>query len=143
MATIQSIYLGELRTQATHLESGTLIYTDAPKDNQGLGSCFSPTDLLATSLGACMLSIMAIAAKTHGFENKLIDTKIDITKIMSADPRRVGEVKVVFSFREGITFTDKEKAIIVNSTKTCAVALSLHPETIKSVIFNFEAQPEQ
>ena len=89
MATIQSIYLGELRTQATHLESGTIIYTDAPKDNQGLGSCFSPTDLLATSLGACMLTIMAIAAKTHGFENKLIDTKIDITKIMSADPRRL------------------------------------------------------
>jgi uncharacterized OsmC-like protein len=137
MATIQSIYLGELRTQATHLESGTLIYTDAPKDNQGLGSCFSPTDLLATSLGACMLTIMAIAAKTHGFEHKLIDAKIDITKIMSADPRRVGEVKVVFSFREGVTFTDKEKAIIINSTKTCPVALSLHPETIKSVSFNF------
>jgi uncharacterized OsmC-like protein len=56
---------------------------------------------------------------------------------MSADPRRVGEVKVVFSFREGVTFTDKEKAIIINSTKTCPVALSLHPETIKSVIFNF------
>ena len=137
MATIQTVYLGELRTQATHLDSQTVIYTDAPKDNQGLGSCFSPTDLLATSLGSCMFTIMAIAGKKHGFEQKLIDSKLDITKIMSSDPRRVGEVKVEFYFPKNVEFTDKEKAIIANATKTCPVALSLHPETVKTVVFNY------
>lgn len=137
MATIQTVYLGELRTQATHLDSQTVIYTDAPKDNQGLGSCFSPTDLLATSLGSCMFTIMAIAGKTHGFEQKLVDAKLDITKIMSSDPRRVGELKVEFYFPKNVEFTDKEKAIITNATKTCPVALSLHPETVKTVVFNY------
>ena len=115
MATIQSIYLGELRTQATHLESGTIIYTDAPKDNQGLGSCFSPTDLLATSLGACMLTIMAIAAKTHGFENKLIDTKIDINdkKIILANlPKDIFDEVVNILRERNSSFSEERKQIL-------------------------------
>ncbi len=92
MATIEATYLGGLRTEATHLQSGTKIITDAPVDNNGKGETFSPTDLLAASLGSCMLTIMGIAANTHGID--IDGTKTSITKIMAASPRRVAEVVV-------------------------------------------------
>ncbi|HAL65647.1 MAG TPA: osmotically inducible protein OsmC, partial [Bacteroidales bacterium] len=87
MITIETIYLGELRTKATHLQSGNSIITDAPLDNQGKGEAFSPTDLLAAALASCMLTIMGIAARTHGFN--IDGTKAEITKIMESNPRRV------------------------------------------------------
>ena len=96
MATVETIYLGGLRTEATHVQSGTKILTDAPTDNHGKGEAFSPTDLVATALGSCMMTIMGIAAQTHGID--IDGTKLHITKIMSASPRRIGEIVVEVHF---------------------------------------------
>jgi putative redox protein len=136
--TAQIIYKGTLRTEAVHLQSGTIIETDAPKDNQGLGEKFSPTDLVATALGSCMLSIMGIAAKTHHIT--LEGTKVDITKIMIADPlRRIAEITVDFHFPVGIVYSEKEKMILEKAALTCPVYVSLHEQVIKTVHFNWPA----
>ncbi len=133
--TIKTVYKGGLRTEATHLDSNITILTDAPKDNQGNGEAFSPTDLLAASLGSCMLTIMGIAARTHGIN--IDGTKTEITKIMSADPRRVAEVVVVFNFPEEIEYSAKERKILEAAAHSCPVSKSLHPELIQNVTFNF------
>jgi putative redox protein len=135
--TARIIYKGDLRTEATHLQSNTMIETDAPKDNQGKGERYSPTDLVATALGSCMLSIMGIAARTHEIE--LIDTQVDIEKIMIADPqRRIGEIKVDFHFPNGIVYSEKEKTILEKAAMTCPVFLSLGENVIKTVKFHWE-----
>ncbi|MDP4250676.1 MAG: OsmC family protein, partial [Bacteroidota bacterium] len=82
------IYEGELRTVARHLASGSTIETDAPLDNRGKGEKFSPTDLVATALGSCMLTIMGMKARDMQVDLK--DTRIEIQKLMKADPRRIG-----------------------------------------------------
>ncbi|MBK7587878.1 MAG: OsmC family protein [Bacteroidetes bacterium] len=134
--TAQIIYLGDLRTQATHLQSQTIIDTDAPKDNQGKGERFSPTDLVATALGSCMLSIMGIAANTHSMD--IVETSVDIEKIMVADPlRRIGEIKVDIHFPSTKTYTDKEKKILERAALTCPVYLSLNENVQKTVTFNW------
>lgn len=132
--TIETIYTGELRTQATHLASQNTIITDAPIDNNGKGEAFSPTDLLAASLGSCMLTIMGIAANTHGFS--IDGTKISITKIMAANPRRVGEIIVDFAFPNN-NYNDKEKMLIEKAAASCPVALSLHPDLKQTVQFKW------
>jgi putative redox protein len=134
MTTIETKYLGSLRTEAKHIRSGNTLITDAPVDNKGKGEAFSPTDLLATSLGSCMMTIMGIAAQTHGFD--LDGTEIKITKIMADNPRRVGEVLVEFTFPQN-NYSEKEKAIIENAARTCPVAKSLHPDLKQSIIFNY------
>ena len=134
MITVETKYLGNLRTEARHMRSGNTLITDAPVDNKGKGEAFSPTDLLATSLGSCMLTIMGIAAQTHGFD--LDGTEIKITKIMADNPRRVGEVIVEFDFPEN-NYSEKEKAIIENAARTCPVAKSLHPDLKQSLTFNY------
>jgi uncharacterized OsmC-like protein len=134
METIKTIYLGDLRTSATHLKSGNTIITDAPLDNKGRGEAFSPTDLLAASLGSCMMTIIGIAAQTHNFNVE--GTIMRITKIMAENPRHISEVIVEFDFPE-ISYSDKEKAIIWNAAKTCPVHLSLHPDLIKTIRMNF------
>ncbi|MBE0639290.1 MAG: OsmC family protein [Bacteroidales bacterium] len=134
MTTSTIEYLGELRTRITHTRSGQQFITDAPPDNQGKGEAISPTDLLATSLGACAVTIIGIAANTHGF---CIDgTKINITKIMAANPRRVSEVIVEFYFPKN-DYTEKQKTIIRQSALTCPVFQSLHPDLKKNLEFHF------
>jgi len=134
--TAEISYAGDLRTVATHTQSGTVIETDAPKDNQGRGEKFSPTDLVASALGSCMLTIMGIAARTHDID--LIDTKLEIEKIMVADPlRRIGEIKIIFHFPMGKNYSDKEKTILERSALTCPVYLSLHTDVQKTVVFNW------
>jgi putative redox protein len=133
--TSQIIYKGNLRTQATHLQSGNTLITDAPTDNHGMGEAFSPTDLLATSLGSCMLTIMGIKAADAGVP--LEGTTVEITKIMAANPRRVGEIHVVFNFPEGLTVDAKTQQILENAAHTCPVAKSLHPDLVTNVIFNW------
>ncbi|TAE71013.1 MAG: OsmC family peroxiredoxin [Bacteroidetes bacterium] len=133
--TSQIIYKGNLRTQATHLQSGNTLITDAPTDNHGMGEAFSPTDLLATSLGSCMLTIMGIKAADAGIT--LEGTTVEITKIMAANPRRVGEIHVVFNFPEGLTVDAKTQQILENAAHTCPVAKSLHPDLVTNVIFNW------
>lgn len=132
--TTQTIYLGELRTRAKHVRSGQEIITDAPPDNKGKGEAFSPTDLLATSLGSCMITIMGIAAREHGFD--MDGTTARIWKIMESNPRRVGEVKIELTFPPN-NYSDKEKKIIERSAFTCPVYLSLHPDLKKTITFNF------
>jgi putative redox protein len=133
--TSQITYEGNLRTVATHLQSGTVIETDAPTDNQGKGERFSPTDLVATALGNCMLTIMGIKARDMNVN--LEGTKIDIKKVMVTDPRRIGEIKVTFNFPEGLKADDKQKAILERAALTCPVIESLHPELKKTVEFNW------
>jgi len=134
MATIETVYQGTLRTQATHLQSGTQILTDAPVDNQGKGEAFSPTDLLAAALGSCMLTIMGIAAKAHHIN--IENTTCTITKIMAAQPpRRVGEIVVDLKFPE--TYTGKEQKTLEKAALTCPVYLSLHPDIKKTVSFGW------
>lgn len=133
MATIETIYVGGLRTEATHVQSGTRIITDAPTDNQGKGEAFSPTDLLTASLGSCMLTIMGIVGRTHGIN--IDDTKCSITKIMAADPRRVAEIKIVFKFAQ--VYTDKEKKILEHAALTCPVIYSLNEDLKKTVDFEW------
>ena len=134
MPTIETKYQGELRTHATHVRSGNTLITDAPIDNQGKGEAFSPTDLLATSLGSCAMTIIGIAARSHGFN--VDGTVIRITKIMADNPRRVGEVIVEFDFPKN-NYSAKEKAIIENAARTCPVAKSLSPDLKQSILFNY------
>lgn len=133
METSRIKYLGDLRTEATHVRSGEKIVTDAPTDNQGRGEFFSPTDLLATALGSCMLTIMGIAARTHGFDIDGADVKV--TKVMGVNPRRVVEVVVELTFPKA--YTPKERRIIELCAKECPVANSLHPDLKQTVVFHY------
>jgi putative redox protein len=133
MATIESIYLGDLRTEATHVQSGTKIITDAPTDNQGKGEAFSPTDLLIEALTSCMLTIMGIAARTHGIN--IDNTRASVTKIMEANPRRIGEILIAFKFPG--EYSDKEKKILEQACFACPVSISLHPDLKKTVDFGW------
>jgi putative redox protein len=133
--TSRIVYNGELRTTATHLQSNTPIETDAPVDNQGKGERFSPTDLLATSLGSCMMSIMGIKARDMNID--LTGVTLDIQKHMKADPRRVGGVDVTFHFPSTLALDEKQKTILQNAALTCPVAKSIHPDIEQKVVFNW------
>jgi len=134
MKTSKIVYQGNLRTEATHLQSGKTIITDAPLDNNGKGEAFSPTDLLATSLGCCMLTIMGIIASRHNIN--IDGTAIEITKIMKADPRRVGEIIVEFTMPKN-NYSEKDKTLLEHAAHTCPVAKSLSSELVQTVIFNY------
>lgn len=134
MVTIETVYVGLLRTKALHVLSGMEIITDAPPDNQGKGEAFSPTDLLAASLGSCMLTIMGIAARDHNFD--MDGTTVAITKVMGTNPRRVIEIRVDLKFPHP-DYTDQQKRIIEYSAHNCPVAKSLHSDILQKVTFNF------
>ncbi|MBN8836358.1 MAG: OsmC family protein [Sphingobacteriia bacterium] len=130
------VYTGDLRTELTHLQSGTVIETDAPTDNHGKGERFSPTDLLATSYGACVITTMAIrAADMHlNFDG----TKINITKIMSSDaPRRVAGIKAELIFTENFHATEEQKIQLERIARNCPVEKSLHPDIKLDVDFKW------
>jgi putative redox protein len=127
-------YLGELRTEAQHLKSGKIILTDAPPDNNGKGEAFSPTDLLATSLGSCMLTVMGIVAARH--ELDIAGTQVDISKIMEVNPRRVVGIIVEMTFPKN-GFSDKDKQLLEQTALTCPVAKSLHPDLVQTVTFHW------
>ena len=134
MATIETYYEGSLRTIAKHVASDAIIVTDAPVDNHGKGAAFSPTDLLSASLGSCMLTVMGIACQTHGIH--IDGTKMNITKIMASNPRRVCEIQIDFSFPH-LTFDDHQKLILERAARTCPVALSLHPDIKQTIRFDW------
>lgn len=133
--TSNIIYKGQLRTEATHLQSNTTIETDAPLDNQGKAERFSPTDLVATALGSCMMTIMGI--KARDMEIDLEGVKMDIQKHMKSDPRRIGGVDVNFHFPTHLQLDEKQKAILKNAALTCPVAKSLHTDIEQHVVFNW------
>ena len=115
-------YLGELRTEATHLYSGTKIITDAPLDNQGKAEAFSPTDLCATSLACCALTIMGISARNH--EIDMNGTMAEVTKVMASDPRRIAKVIIRFVMPKK-DYNDTQKLILEKAARTCPVSFSL------------------
>jgi len=123
--TSEIIYNGELRTTATHLQSGKSIISDAPCDNQGKGEAFSPTDLMATALGSCMMTIMGIKASDKGIE--LVGAKCTVNKIMASEPRRIGKVEVTFYMPQN-HFSEAEKSLLVEAAKGCPVCRSLSGE---------------
>jgi len=135
MQTASIIYTGQLRTTATHLQSGTVIETDAPVDNRGKGERFSPTDLVATALGSCMLSIMGIKAMDNNWA--IEGTKVSVQKIMGTDPRRITGVTIVFDFPAGHNLGEKERTILERAAHTCPVAQSVHPDLVQDVTFNW------
>lgn len=134
MSTITTIYKGELRTRAVHNLSGTELTTDAPIDNNGKGEFFSPTDLVATALGSCMLTIMGIAARNHNFN--IDGTTVKTTKIMGSNPRRIIEIVLEFEFPNPTQYSEKDKKFIEVSTRECPVAKSIHPDIKQTVILN-------
>ncbi|MDR1199648.1 MAG: OsmC family protein [Prevotellaceae bacterium] len=134
METVRTVYLGGLRTKATHVQSNNTIHTDAPLDNHGKGEAFSPTDLFAASFGSCMLTIMGISANAHGFSIDGATAKIN--KIMGSNPRRIVEIVVELTFPQN-SYSAKEKKIIELCAKECPVANSLHPDLKQTVIFNY------
>ena len=130
MKTVEAKYLGDLRTEATHVKSGTKLITDAPPDNQGKGEFFSPTDLVATSLGSCMITIMGIAARNQGFSIEGATWKT--TKVMADNPRRISEIIIELTFPPH-NYTDQQKRVLEHISKNCPVALSLHPDLKQTV----------
>ena len=125
MVRIEIAYQGQLRCQATHTPSGTALLTDAPVDNHGKGESFSPTDLVATALGTCMVTIMGIAAEKHSLD--LTGTTVTVLKEMTAEPpRRIGRLTVQITLNQ--TYEPDQVALLNAAALACPVHRSLHPE---------------
>ncbi|TPV32903.1 OsmC family protein [Paucihalobacter ruber] len=127
------VYLGNLRTENTHLNSGNTYITDAPTDNNGKGEAFSPTDTVATGLANCMMTVMGI--KAEQLKVNMDGTKANVTKIMSPDPRRISKIIIEFNFPQGID--QKARRILEHTARTCPVHYSLHPDIERDINFNF------
>jgi uncharacterized OsmC-like protein len=131
--TSKVIYKSGLRTEATHLKSGSVIITDAPIDNQGKGEAFSPTDLIATSLASCMLTIMGIKAKEMNL--KIEGTLAEIEKIMTSQPRRIAEINILI--KVPILVDKKTREIIERVAMTCPVNMSLSRDMKREIKFQW------
>lgn len=137
MSLMKVEYQGGLHTEALHVDSKTLLETDAPKDNQGLGEKFSPTDLLATSLASCKLTIMAMKARTLGFEEKMKGITVQVQKVMTkSPPRKVEEVVLTFDWK-GLDqqVSPEELAQLKAAALSCPVALSLSDSVKRTLIW--------
>ena len=135
------IYEGELRTVAQHNASGTHIETDAPVDNQGRGERFSPTDLVATALGSCMMTIMGIKARDLNLNLK--GTRIEIQKTMKSDPRRISGISLTFHLPAGLRLSEKNRTILQLAAETCPVIKSIHPDIDVQADFNWQTVVEK
>jgi putative redox protein len=135
--TSSVIYEGDLRTVALHLASGTQIETDAPFDNQGKGERFSPTDLVATALGSCMLTIMGMKARDLKLDLK--GTRIEIQKTMKSDPRRVSGISLTFHLPVTLLLTEQQKKSLQIAGDTCPVRYSIHPDIDVRINYNWPA----
>lgn len=131
--TSSVIYLGDLRTEATHMASKNTFITDAPLDNQGKGEAFSPTDTVATALASCLLTLMGIKAQDLGIDLK--GTSAAVTKVMASNPRRIAEIHVEVSFSK--SFDPKTQTLLERAALTCPVAYSLHPDLNQNISFNW------
>ena len=133
MTTSTSKYSGELRTHSVHTQSGETYITDAPTDNEGKGEAFSPTDIVATSLANCMMTIMGIVSKRKGLIIEGTEAKID--KFMGTDPRRITEIKIDFYFP--VNFSEDEKKLLEKSALNCPVAKSLSSDLKQNIEFHY------
>jgi uncharacterized OsmC-like protein len=132
--TSKVTYLGELRTSSIHLQSGMEIISDAPLDNKGKGEAFSPTDTVANALASCMMTVMGI--KALDLDVDITGSKASVTKIMNAEPRRIGAIEI--SFEMNIDVDQKSKTILERTAMTCPVFLSLNTEIEKRITFNWK-----
>ncbi|HIF18854.1 MAG TPA: OsmC family peroxiredoxin [Gammaproteobacteria bacterium] len=133
MSTSVVYYSGELRTESTHLQSGETYITDAPTDNEGKGEAFSPTDLIATGLANCMLTIMGIVARRKSLT--IEGTKAEVTKIMGKDPRRISEIKIDFFFSR--SYDEDSKKLLQHAALNCPVAKSLADNLTQTINFHY------
>jgi|TARA_B100000953_G_scaffold35403_1_gene27838 uncharacterized OsmC-like protein len=133
MSTSVVYYSGELRTESTHLQSGETYITDAPTDNEGKGEAFSPTDLIATGLANCMLTIMGIVARRKSLT--IEGTKAEVTKIMGKDPRRIGEIRIDFFFSR--SYDEDSKKLLQHAALNCPVAKSLADNLTQTINFHY------
>ena len=124
--TASIVYKGQLRCECTHLQSSTVIETDAPTDNRGKGERFSPTDTLCVALATCMVTTMALKATDMNIN--LSATTIAVTKHMLSDPRRIGKIDVILNFPTALQLTEKDRLILQRTGDHCPVAKSLHPD---------------
>jgi len=131
--TAEIIYQGDLRTEAKHIRSGSILETDAPVDNLGKGERFSPSDLVAVALASCILTTMGIKARDMNIDLK--GARTEVIKVMAADPRRVSEVKIKLYFPKELSLNEKDKTILERIAHTCPVARSLHPDLKQEVEF--------
>jgi uncharacterized OsmC-like protein len=132
--TSKVTYLGDLRTSSIHLQSGNEIISDAPLDNNGKGEAFSPTDTVANALASCMMTVMGIKARDLNIDFK--GSTAEVTKVMNAEPRRIGAIEIIFDM---VGTTDqKSKTILERTAMTCPVFLSLNPEIEKRITFNWK-----
>jgi uncharacterized OsmC-like protein len=134
MAHFKNTYLGDLRTESIHIQSGNRIITDAPTDNHGKGEAFSPTDLVCASLASCKMTIMGILANREGID--LSGLTCEVEKIMASNPRRISEIKITFELPNS-QLSEKHRTMLINAANTCPVALSLHPDIRRTVVYNF------
>ena len=126
-------YLGDLRTSATHLASKNNFITDAPIDNQGKGEAFSPTDIVATALASCLLTIMGI--KGRDLQIDLTGINATVNKVMGIEPRRIIKIEIDITFNQ--RFDSKTRNILEHVALTCPVANSLHPNLEQDISFNW------
>ena len=131
MSKANIVYQNNLRTEAEHIASGEKIITDAPVDNNGKGEAFSPTDLVATALGSCMITIMAISANKYDID--MSGTNASVKKIMGSDPRRISEISIDINMNKNIEEKDRKR--LERSALTCPVHRSLHPDLEKKIRF--------
>ncbi len=127
-------YTGELRTECTHERSGATIITDAPPDNRGKGEAFSPTDLVATALASCMMTIMGMAARDHGLDIR--GATAAVNKVMAANPRRIARVEIRFEM-PARAYTAAERRLLEQAALGCPVCESLRIECEQSVSFHW------
>ena len=133
MNTFEIKYLGGLRTSSTHLDSGSVINTDAPKDNHGLGEAFSPTDMVCSALASCILTIMAIAVEKNGIDIK--DTTATVKKTMGNNPRRITQIDVDLTFPK--KYDSKTKTILERAAYNCPVHHTLSKSVDKNISFKY------
>lgn len=133
MPTSTSTYSGDLRTQSIHTQSGETYITDAPTDNEGRGNAFSPTDIVASALANCMLTIMGIVSKRKGLALEGTEAKID--KFMGTEPRRITEIKIDFYFP--LNFSKDERKLLEKAALNCPVAKSLSSEMKQNIQFHY------
>ena len=131
MNTYEIKYKGDLRTTATHLDSGSIVRTDAPKDNHGLGETFSPTDILCSALASCILTIMAIAVEKNNIDIK--NTVAKVKKFMGTNPRRITKIEIDIVFPK--KYDSKTKTILERAAYNCPVHHSLSKEIVKDISF--------
>ncbi|MGC4103382.1 OsmC family protein [Ferruginibacter sp.] len=133
--TASVIYKGDLRCECTHLQSGTVIETDAPTDNKGKGERFSPTDTICVGLATCIITTIGI--RTADMNINFAGTTIDVTKTMVADPRRIGKIDIIIHFPATLQISEENKMLVQKIGDNCPVAKSLHPDIVQHIEYRW------